>query len=267
MFKEARQKNEKLIFGLIHLNPMPGTPFYAEGDYEASIEKAVQDARALENGGAQGCLIQTVDKVYPQGNDSDYVRVACVSVVANEVRKAVDRGFKIGVQLMWNCITPSLAVARSIQAEFTRCTALIGTTVSPFGTVEANPLQAMEYRRKIGAEKVEMIAEISGYHFKGGYEKEDLLGLVGSANMIRADAVEIMGKDEATNNQMERDIRTAFPNMPIILGGGTDVSNVKTRLLNADGALVGRCFEADGWGRRIDEKIVAQYMRQVREIQ
>lgn len=54
MFQEAHDYNHKLIFGLIHLRPMPGTPFYKDGDYEASIEKAIKDAKALENGGASG---------------------------------------------------------------------------------------------------------------------------------------------------------------------------------------------------------------------
>ncbi|HWS29407.1 MAG TPA: BtpA/SgcQ family protein, partial [Clostridia bacterium] len=265
-FKEAHEKNIKLIFGLIHLLPMPGTPYYHDGDYEKSIAKAVTDAKALENGGATGCLIQTVDKVYPSGNDSDYARVACMAVIANEVRKNVGAGFKIGVQIMWNCITPSLAVAKSVNADFTRCTALIGTTTSPFGTIEADPLHVFEYRRKIDACSVDLIAEIAGYHFKSGYNKEVLLGLVQSANMVGASAVEIMHKDEATNNQMERDIREAFPHMPIVLGGATDVGSAKSRLRDADAALVGRCFENGSWGGGIDEETVAAYMKEVNSI-
>lgn len=267
MFREAHAKNEKLIFGLIHLRPMPGTPFYGEGDYEGSIKKALKDAKALENGGASGCLIQTVDKVYPTGDDSDYVRAACLAVISNEVKKAVGPDFKIGVQLMWNCITPSLAVAKSVRADFTRCTALVGQTPSPFGgVINANPLKVLEYRRKIGAEPVELLAEIAGYHFHGGYDKEALLGRVASAAMVRADAVEIMGKDEELNNRMEADIRAAYPDMPIILGGGTDVASARSRLRQADGALVGRCFEGENWGEGVDERIVAAYMKEVRSI-
>ncbi|HHU70879.1 MAG TPA: BtpA family membrane complex biogenesis protein [Clostridiales bacterium] len=264
MFQEAHDYNHKLIFGLIHLRPMPGTPFYKDGDYEASIEKAIKDAKALENGGASGCLIQTVDKVYPNGDDSDYVRATCMSVIATEVRKVVGSDFKIGVQLMWNCITPSLAVAKAVNADFTRCTALIGQTVSPFGGMtQSNPLEVLEYRRKIEAENVEMIAEIAGYHFQSGYEKEALLKRVHEASMVKAGAVEIMSKDETLNNQMAEDIRKAFPHMPIILGGGTDVESVKRRLQFADGALVGSCFEGNKWGEGIQESIVADYMREV----
>lgn len=267
MFQEARKKNQKLIFGLIHLLPMPGTPFYRDGDYGESVKKAVRDAKALENGGAAGCLIQTVDKVYPTGDDSDYVRATCLSVIANEVKRAVGPEFKVGVQLMWNCITPSLAVAKAVQADFTRCTALFGQTASPFGgVINGDPLKVLEYRRKIGAEQVELLAEIAGYHFHGGYDKEALLSRVSSAVMVRADAIEIMSKDEELNNRMGQDIRQAYPDMPIILGGGTDVNSAQSRLRYADGALVGRCFEGENWGGGIDESIVAAYMKEVAKI-
>ena len=267
MFKEARQNNQKLIFGLIHLKPMPGTPFYQEGDYEASLEKAVKDAKALENGGATGCLIQTVDKVYPTGDESDYVRATCLAVIANEVKKHVGPEFKIGVQLMWNCITPSIAAAKAVKADYTRCTALVGQTSSPFGgVINADPLKVLEYRKKIDAEDVELLAEIAGYHFHGGYDKEALLDRVRSAVMVRANAVEIMSKDEELNNRMEMDIRAAYPDLPIILGGGTDVQSAASRLKHADGALVGRCFEGNNWRGGIDESIVAAYMKEVRSI-
>ena len=269
MFKEARQQNKKLVFGLVHLRPMPGTPHYKDGDFEESIEKAIFDAKALENGGATGCLIQTVDKIYPAGDDTDYVRVACMSVIANEVKKVVGPDFKVGVQIMWNCITPSLAVAKSVNADFTRCTALVGTTQSPFGLVEADPLKVFEYRRKIEAESVELIAEVGGYHrphFEGGYDKDLLLNFVRSAATMGAHAVEIMHKDEQINNQMANDILQAFPDMHIVLGGGTNVSNARSRLALADASLVGRCFEDGKWGGRINEATVAAYMEQVRLI-
>lgn len=267
MFQQAKKENRKLIFGLIHLLPMPGTPYYKEGDFERSLEKAVKDAAALEKGGASGCLIQTVDRVYPGGDDTDYARVSCMSVIASEVKKVTGPDFKVGVQIMWNCITPSLAVCRAVGADFTRCTALIGTTPSPFGIIEADPLKVLEYRRKIGAERTELIAEISGYHFAQGYDKNRLQALARDAQMIGADAVEIMSKDITMNIQMEKDIREACPDMPIILGGATDIPTVRRRLEYADGALVGSCFENGHWGQGVDSETVKAYMAEVRQLE
>ena len=76
---------KKLIIGCIHLLPMPNTPFYTSGDFERSLEKAVKDAAALKNGGADGCIIQPVDRVYTNTDDTDYIRVACMAVVGQDI--------------------------------------------------------------------------------------------------------------------------------------------------------------------------------------
>lgn len=264
MFQESLGK--KLIFGLIHLRPLPSTPYYKDGDIERSIEKAIKDATALQEGGADGCLIQSVDKVYPATDDTDYARVAGITVITNEVRKVVKPDFKIGVQIMWNCITPSLAVAKATRSDFTRCTALVGTTESQYGTIEANPLKVMNYRNSIFAQNVDMIAEISGYHFLGEYKKERLLTLVSQAMTVGANAVEVFNRDEKINNQMVEDIKAFNPNISVVLGGGTDVENVQRRMKLADAALVGKCFENNSWGGNIDTSVVSAYMEKLRAI-
>lgn len=263
MFEQALKKNQKLVFGLIHLHAMPGTPYYTEGDLEKSIDKAILDAKALQNGGASGCLIQTVDRIYPAGDDTDYDRVSCMAVIANEVKRVVSPDFKLGVQIMWNCITPTLAVAKAVEADFIRCTALVGQTASPFGAIEANPLKVLEYRRKISAESVRMITEISGYHmnyFDDTYDKKGLLGLAQAAVMVGADAVEIMHTNLAINNQMAQDVRNAFPRLPIVLGGATDADSVKSRMTKAQAVFVGRHFKDENWGGAVSEQQVAAYM-------
>src|SRR6266699_7184382 len=52
---------KKVVIGMVHLLPLPGTPFYQEGNVERALPKAVADATALDNGGADGCLLQTGD--------------------------------------------------------------------------------------------------------------------------------------------------------------------------------------------------------------
>lgn len=254
-FKSGR----KYIIGLIHLPPLPGTPFY-QGDGMAPIlRKAVDDALALVHGGAHGCLIQTVDRAYSNQDDTDYARVAAMTLVTQAVRQAVPEGFLVGVQLMWNCITPSLAVAKVCGADFIRCTALVGVSDSPYGTVEAQPLKVQEYRRKLDAMDVALIAEIQGYHFKGeGDPIKELRSRAYFATYAGADAVEIVDKDEETNNRMAQALQGMH--IPVVLGGGTNAENVRRRMQYADMALVGSAFERKGWGGKVDEGAVRAYM-------
>ena len=61
----------KAVLGMVHLPPLPGTPFHQEGSFGQIVDVAVASALALAEGGADGCLVQTVDRVYHPGEDSD----------------------------------------------------------------------------------------------------------------------------------------------------------------------------------------------------
>lgn len=258
-------KKHKRIIGLVHLMPLPGTPFYQEGSLKENINKALSDAQALYEGGAHGCLIQTVDRVYDHGDSADYARVAAMTQIVSAVRDALPGEFLVGVQLMWNAITPSLAVAKVCGADFVRCTALVGVSQSPYGTVEAQPLMVQEYRRKLGAMDIALIAEIQGYHVQGeGDVVEGISSRAYFATYAGADAVEIVDKDEAKNEAMALAIHQM--GVPVVLGGGTNEKNVQARMRYADMALVGSCFEKKGWGGKVDVEAVRRYMQAFHEI-
>jgi len=260
-------KGKKYVVGLVHLKPLPGTPLFQEGDFELSMEKALKDTKALIDGGADGCLLQSVDKIYPSSDDTDYARVSALAIITHEVKKLVgNNDFRIGVQLMWNCITPSLAIAKVCGADFTRCTCMVGSTPSPFGVINADPLKIQSYRKYIGAQNIAMIAEIQGYHFKGEYDSEAIRTQASYARNTGANAVEVMHKDEELNNRIVHDIKSMKNSLPVVLGGGTDLSNVTRRMKEADMALVGSCFEKGDWGGYIDLKTVKEYVGLVRSI-
>lgn len=258
---------KKLVLGLIHLKPLPGTPLFKEGLFEESMEKAIKDSKALYHGGADGCLVQTVDKIYPSTDDADYARVAAMAIITHAVKQVTGPQFHVGAQIMWNCITPSLGVAKAAGASFTRATALIGTTTSAFGIINANPLKVQNYRKLIGAQNIGIISEIQGYHFDWIGGDLPIGQRARMAMMAGADAVEVMDGDEDKNNDMVIQIKKTNPDIPVILGGKTDLENVRSRLSLADGALVGSCFEAGNWGREIDENIVKEYVGIVRSLE
>ena len=101
---------KKVIIGLIHLLPLPGTPFYEVGNEQKALDKAVADATALYEGGADGCLVQTVDRIYPVGEDVDFARLAAMATIVRSVADATGPEFQIGVQILWNALRASLAV-------------------------------------------------------------------------------------------------------------------------------------------------------------
>ena len=251
---------KKVVLGLVHLKPMPGTPFYEEGDFEESLDKALHDAVALYKGGADGCLVQTVDRVYPTKDEADPARIAGMAVIVREVVKATGPGFQVGVQIMRNALKASLAVAYVCGGSYLRMHTFVGATLTGHGFIEANPYDFQMYRKTLGAQQIKLIAEIQGMHMEwfGGKPVGEIARM---AQTSGAHAVEVAHPDEDTNAKLVREVKKAVPNLPVILGGHTNHENAARRLAEADGAFVGTCLESEGWGSRIDIDRVREYVR------
>jgi membrane complex biogenesis BtpA family protein len=257
----------KAVLGMIHLRPLPGTPFYEDGSFEETLRIAVQSARALYVGGADGCLVQTMDRVYSAGEDSDPARTTAMGLIVNAIVAETGEGFQVGVQLMRNALKASLAVAKVAGGSYIRAGALVGATLTASGMVEANPLEVMEYRNKINAQKVKIIAEVDSMHFTWFGENKPTAQVARQAHYVGADAVSLGHSDEATTLKMIASVRQEVPGLPVILAGHTNHDNAARLLAAADGAFVGTCLEAGGWGGRIDVDQVKAYMDIVRRLE
>lgn len=251
----------KLVFGMVHLPPLPGTPFHEDGSFPRILSDAVRSAVALDQGGASGCLVQTADRVYRVDDESDPARTVAMGLIVRAVADATSDGFEVGVELMRNAVKASLAVAKVAGGAFVRAGALVGMTLTAHGMVEANPLDVMEYRAKIGAGSIRIFTDISSMHFSlfgGGMQVPELAR---AAALVGADAVVVANRDEARTLDMIGSIRAATPELPVLLGGYTNHENAGRLLAAADGAFVGTCLERGGWGGQIDVDLVRSYLR------
>ena len=244
--------------------PLPGTPHYVPGNVQLAMEKALKDAHALYEGGADGGLIQTSDRTYPVGEDVDPARMAAMGAIVSAVRKELPISFELGVQIMWNATRASLGLAFACGASFVRCAAFIGSTHSLYGPVQSDPIALLNYVKQLGAEDISLIAEVQSMHYQS-LETDSLQKLANTAFRTGAHAVEIAEPDQGKCLDMVSEIRDAVPDLPIILGGHTNHANAKALLTAADGAFVGTCFQPGGWGTNIDVGSVSSYVQAVRQ--
>jgi membrane complex biogenesis BtpA family protein len=250
---------QRTIIGMVHLGPMPGTPFYEEGSYAAVKERAVADGVALYQGGASGCLVQTIDQVYTTVDEADPARTAGVANIVQEIAGSTGPEFQIGVQILRNAIRASLAVAKVSGGSFVRCGALVGRTMTGDGLMDSNPMAVMSYRRQLNAMDIKLIAEIHSMHFKA-LDGTSPVELARNAVRVGADAVSLGDPDENVTIEMIGAVRQALPDTPIFLPGYTNHDNAARLLPTVDGAFVGTCLEKSGWASAIDEQRVRAYM-------
>lgn len=263
----TRGPRKKTIIGLIHLEPLPGTPYYASEALPDIVAKAVRSARALVAGGADGCLVQTVDRVYPTGDDADPARIAAMSRVLLAIRQEVPAEFRVGVQMMINAVRPSLAVAAVCGGDFVRASCLVGVTASPFGLVEGAPWEVVRYRHAIHAGGIELDAEIGSMHFRPLDDRMGPAEAARAAKLVGADSVALSSPDDDRTLSMIDEVRAVVPGMPVMLAGNTHHGNAARLLARADGAYVGSCLEPDGWGGVADADRTRSYMDVVARVE
>ncbi|GGS10300.1 phosphorybosylanthranilate isomerase [Streptomyces nojiriensis] len=266
MAEFPRRDGCKTVIGVIHLQPLPGTPFHRDGTLEETVDIAVRSAVALEHGGADGCLIQTADRVYSVADESDSARTIAMGLVTDAVVRATGDGFQVGVQMMRNAVSASLAVAKVCGGSFVRIGAMVGMTLSPHGMVTPDPLRFMEYRRKISAQHIAVVADVDSMHFSWFGGGKTTAEVAKAARIAGADAVSLCHADDDVTLHMIDSVRAIAPHVPVVLAGGTHHGNAARLLAAADGAFVGSCLEREGWGTEIDAARVDAYMDIVRGI-
>lgn len=121
----------KPLYGVVHVPPLPGTPFHRSGSFPGIVKDVRAQARRMVEGGMDGLLLQTVDRVYSVRDDSDPARVAAMSVLAHEVLGQSPAGFAVGVQIMRHAVSASLAVAKSPERHSSEPTHWSGGRRSP----------------------------------------------------------------------------------------------------------------------------------------
>lgn len=257
----------KLVLGMIHLRPLPGTPFYEKDSLGATLDAAVRSAYALQEGGADGCLVQTVDRVYSVSDEADPARTAALALIVRAIARETDEQFQIGVQVMRNALKASLAIATVAGGTFIRAGALVGATLTAYGLVEPDPLSVMEYRTRLEAQDVKVIADIASMHFSWFGNDKPVAEVARDARYVGADAVCLGAPDEAVTLSMIASVREAVSDTPIILAGYTDHDNAARLLAAADGAFVGTCLERAGWGGTVDADRTRAYVDIVRGLE
>ena len=97
----------KLLLGVVHLRPLPGSPQW-QGELEAVIRGAVEDARAYQRGGAQALFIENFgDMPFTKGQVGPET-VAAMAAAGRAVRAAVE--LPIGFNVLRNDARAALAL-------------------------------------------------------------------------------------------------------------------------------------------------------------
>lgn len=148
----------KAVIGVIHLPALPGYP--QSPGLDAVLARTLCDVGALEQGAAQGILVENDDD-RPMRIEAAPETTAIMIRATREAVVAASRA-AVGIEILLNDPMASLAVAMASGAAFIRTDYFVDSMERPEhgGVMAIDPDGLMAYRRKIFADEVLILADI-----------------------------------------------------------------------------------------------------------
>jgi hypothetical protein len=257
---------QKPVIGVIHLDALPGTPV-CRLSVDELTELALSEARIYREGGVDALMIEnTHDTPYLRGTVGAEI-VATMAVIGRAIK--VESKLPTGVQVLAAANTQAMAVAHAAGLDFIRAEGYAFAHVADEGLIEASAAELLRYRRMLGAEHVQIWADIKKKHSSHAITADISLGEMAAAvEFMRGDAVIVTGTVTGEPPRLE-DVREAKARsgLPVLLGSGINPDNLADYYALADGFIVGSAFKRDGqWANRVEQSRVAVLMAQVQKL-
>jgi membrane complex biogenesis BtpA family protein len=225
----------KPMIGMIQLQPLPGGSRYTGAPVEAVLEHALREAAVLTDAGFAFLMVQNLGDL-PVARTASVVQVAWMTRIVNAVRRSTQR--PVGLNLLENDAAAMFAVASAAGADFVRIKVYVGAMVTAAGVESGQAFEALRARSQWGAANVAIFADV---HDRTAVPlaSAGLVDEVRSAFALgRADGIVLTGRTQAETIAFLSAARAAFPDKPMLVGGGANAANLGELMQLADGAIV-----------------------------
>jgi membrane complex biogenesis BtpA family protein len=171
------------------------------------------------------------------------------------------------VQILAGANIEAMAVAHAAGLDFIRAEGYAYAHVADEGLIEASAAKLLRYRKMIGAERVQVWADVKKKHSAHAITADVSLGQTAETiEFMGADCVIVTGSVTGEAPQL-KDVREAkgHCHLPVFLGSGISESNIEQFYEEADGFIIGSAFKIDGlWSNTVDPNRVTQFVHRLR---
>ncbi len=227
-------QHTKPVIAALHLPPVPGSHHPRARTVQQIEQYAIENAGAFVAGGVDALFLQDLGAPPMQGSDHEVV--AYLSVVGAAVRRSYPE-LNLGIIVNSHGAEIPLAIAKAVGAQFVRIKVFIGAMVKAGGIENGCASEAIQYRSRIGAEDVAIIADV---YDRTGVPLGEMPIEEASRMAVwyRADALVLTGKDFTGSLDMLARVRAKHYGVPLLLGGSATADNIGDALAYADGVIV-----------------------------
>lgn len=228
------------VVGMVHCAPLLG---YDDSPGVKEVEKIfVQDLKSLLAGGVDAVMIENNYDVphFEKAKSSTIPQLTQLCLLARKLTKK-----PLGLCVLWNDYETALAIAKIAGFNFVRIPVFADKVKTDYGTFSGKAKEAVEFRKRIGAEDILIFADVQVKHAKQ-LIRRPLAEAVREAVVRKADAVIVTGKWTGDPPMIEDvlEAKRAARKTPVILGSGITPENLKK--YDVDGLIVGSYFKGEG---------------------
>ena len=227
------------LVGMIHLAPLPGSSAYGGEAFERIVERAVQDARALQDAGFDGGIIQNTHDL-PALATAPPETIAFLSAIGWEIRRTL--ALPLGVNVLKNDAAAALAIAAAVDAAFVRLKVYVGAMLGAEGVLEPSAPQALRMRQRLGSTTPIWADLLDRTSVPLAPQPIEHLAEWATA-FGGAAALVVTGSSWSQTLELAGRVRAAVPQTHLVIGGGVDQANVAQALEHVDGVIVGSALE------------------------
>jgi len=228
------------------------------------VAAAVKDAKLLDEGGVDGLSFENLGDAPFFKNDAPPETIASLGRVIGEVKR--ESSLPIGVNVLRNCASASLALSYAYGGRWIRVNVLTEAYVTDQGIVEGIAADLMRYRRMLGAEGVAVFADVHVKHAAPLVQRPIRESALDMVERGMADALIVTGPRTGSPPSAE-DLKAVKGLKDVLIGSGLNHENVRSLLPVADGAIVATCFrKGDNVLNPVDLQRVRSFLSTVRSL-
>jgi uncharacterized protein len=257
----------KPVIGVIHVGALPGTPRSTQ-TLSDLVASAKHEASIYSESGVDAVILENMHDVpYLRGEVGPEI-VAAMTAIAVEVKSECER-LPVGIQILAGANIEAMAVAHAAGLDFIRAEGYAYAHVADEGLIQSSAAKLLRYRKLIGADRVQVWADVKKKHSAHAITADVTLGETSeTVEFMGADCVVVTGSATGKPPAVA-DIREAKSccHLPVFLGSGVNENNIREFYTEADGFIIGTAFKMHGlWSNTVDPARIEAVIKVVQQL-
>ena len=256
---------KKPIIAMLHLDPLPGDPRWHYGDsVEAVVQHALEDLRALQNGGVDGILISNEFSL-PYQRHMNFVTPAAMAYVVGRLKDEIRVPFGV------DCISDgeaTIELAAAVGADFVRGT-FCGVYVGDGGLYNNDFSALLRRKAALHLDNLKMLYFINPESDRNLDTRP--LADIAKSTIFKAHpdglCISANAAGQDVDDALIASVKEANPEVVVLCNTGCRPDTIVRKLGCGDAAVVGTYFKEGGKledsrlrNLRVDESRVKEFM-------